>query len=109
MLQDVDMELIHLHKNLSDQFGDEANCMKVWSKVSDHIGNALSSLRQLYIKHCLNQNVFIHIMTHVLKREDIFILKVGRLVVISIFTLKGNIFFTGVKSTFSEGRHSRRV
>ena len=47
MLQDVDMELIHLHKNLVDQFGDAANCMKVWSKVSDHIGNALSSLRQL--------------------------------------------------------------
>ena len=47
LLQDVDMELIHLHKNLSDQFGDEANCMKVWQKASDHIGNALSSLRQL--------------------------------------------------------------
>lgn len=47
LLQDVDMELIHLHKNLSDQFGDAAKCMKVWNKVSDHIGNALSSLRQL--------------------------------------------------------------
>lgn len=47
MLQDVDMELIHLHKNLSDQFGDSANCMKVWNKVSDHIDNALRSLRQL--------------------------------------------------------------
>ena len=47
LLQDVDMELIHLHKNLSDQFGDAANCMKVWNKVSDHIDNALRSLRQL--------------------------------------------------------------
>ena len=47
LLQDVDMELLRLHKNLSDQFGDAANCMKVWDKVSDHIDNALSSLRQL--------------------------------------------------------------
>ena len=47
LLQDVDMELLRLHKNLSDQFGDAANCMKVWDKVSDHIDNALLSLRQL--------------------------------------------------------------
>ena len=47
LLQDVDMELIHLHKNLSDQFGDAAECMKVWNKASDHIDNALRSLRQL--------------------------------------------------------------
>lgn len=47
LLQDVDMELIRLHKNLLDQFGDAAKCMKVWDKVSEHIGNALGSLRQL--------------------------------------------------------------
>lgn len=47
LLQDVNMELIHLHKNLSDQFDDEANCMKVWHEVFDHIDNALGSLRQL--------------------------------------------------------------
>lgn len=47
LLRDVDMGLIHLRKNLSDQFGDAAKCIKVCYKVSDHIDNAFRSLRQL--------------------------------------------------------------